>query len=80
MQDGQRGDRTGEADVEAAQAGAFVGLAGHDPGRLHQDHVVELEAFRQGRGYDVQMRVDVVLVAQHGEGDSLVLQGVPGRR
>ena len=47
MQDGQRRDRAGEADVEAAEAGPLVCLAGHDAGRFHQDDVVELEALRE---------------------------------
>ena len=44
VHDGERRDRTGEDDVEPAQAGALVGLGGDDGGGLDDDDPVELQA------------------------------------
>lgn len=47
VDDYQAGHGAGQTDVEAAQAGDLVGLAGHDVGRFQQNHVVELQALGQ---------------------------------
>ena len=58
VHDHQRGDGAGQADVEPAQAGDLVGLAGHDVGRLQQHDVVELQALGQGGRHQVDPGVE----------------------
>ena len=76
VHDGQRGDGTGQDDVEPAQARALVGLGSGDGGGLDHDDPVELQALGDGRGNDVHLVVHVAVVAPEDTMlDSIALQG-----
>ena len=62
MEHHQRAHGPGQAHVEPTQARHPIRLGGDDRGRLDQDDVVVLEAFRQRGGYDVQVGVELGLV------------------
>ena len=45
MHDDQRGDRSGETDIQPAEACHVIRFSRDDRSRLHEHHVIELQAF-----------------------------------